>query len=108
MMITDHNGDEIYINHSVFHHIKLDSGRYAIVDRRNNKPLKSHYRGYYDGHIIERMRTWEKTPIAKVAEMNCDFWSMETNRNLSQFPPYPTVEDNCHYCGSKLLKGDES
>ena len=107
-MITDHNGDELFINDRVFEYEQLSSGRYYIVDLRTNTALTSVYHAYSNNREIERMRTWEKAPMSKVADMNTDFWSMEINRSMARFRPKQSESNYCHHCGYKLLKGDES
>lgn len=107
-MITDHNGDEMFINDRVFEYEQLQTGRFYIVDRRTNSALTSVYHMYKDNREVKRLRTWEKAPISKVTEMNTDFWSMDTNRSVSRFRPRRPETNYCHHCGHKLPKGDES
>lgn len=107
-MITNHNGNELFINDTVFEHRQLDSGRHAIIDLRTNTPLISVYHAYSNNREIHRLRTWEKEPIGKVADMNTDFWSMEINRSMARFRPKQSESNYCHHCGAKLQKGDES
>lgn len=116
--MIDHSGNEIFINYSVFHSEELPSGRYVIIDKRTNEPLKSVYHAYRDNRIVTRVRTWENSPNSKTTEMNTDFWSMESNRSEARFRPRethnccdcPCCEPQTNYCptcGTKLLRGDE-
>lgn len=117
--MTDCEGNELFINNTVFKHRQLDSGRYVIMDLRTNMPLTSVYHAYSDNREVHRLRTWAKSPIAKTQDMNTDFWSQESNRAQARFRPMDKHNccdctccepqtNYCPTCGSKLLKGDES